>query len=215
MEIIKINPNKPDLKILKLAVKVLEKGGLVVCPTDTAYLLATDATNPSAIKSVFAIKGRPPNKPIHVVVKNVGMGKEYVEFNDVAQKLAHKFLPGPLTLVLGKRGTLPNILTAGKGKLGIRIPSLKLNVLLAEKLGKPYTATSANKSGGANPYDVDSVLSQLSAKEVGLIDLILDGGQLESKKPSTVVDCTVKPPKIIRPGPITKEIIEKTLGINS
>jgi L-threonylcarbamoyladenylate synthase len=214
MQIVKINPNKPGLKTLKRAVKVLKKGGVVVCPTDTVYLMAADATNPNAIKSIFAIKGRKTNKPVHVVVNDVKMGKEYVEFNDVAQKLARKFLPGPLTLVLRKRIALPNILTSGGRKLGIRIPSLKLNVLLAEKLGKPYTATSANKSGGADPYDVNSVLSQLSAEEIGLIDLILDGGQLDSRKPSTLVDCTVKPPKIIRPGPITKEIIEKALGIN-
>lgn len=214
MQVVKINPNKPDLKILKLAVKVLKKGGLVVCPTDTAYLLAADATNPDAIKSIFAIKGRKTNKPMHVVVKNVGMGNKYVEFNSVAQKLARRFLPGPLTLVLRERGTLPNILTAGGKKLGIRIPSLELNIMLAEKLGKPYTATSANKSGGPDSYNIDSVLSQLLTKEMGLIDLILDGGQLEGRKPSTLVDCTVKPPKILRPGPITKEFIEKTLGID-
>lgn len=215
MQIIKINLNKPNKKTLEKASKILKNGGIVVCPTDTAYLLAADATNEKAIEKVFKIKGRLEEKPIHVVVSDISMAKKYVYFNELALKLARQFLPGPLTIVLRKvEKSLPSNLTSGKQSLGIRIPSLTVNILFARKLGNPYTATSANKSGEPNPYSLDEVINKLPPKEIDKIDLCLDAGKLKHVKPSTVISCIKQPLKILRTGPITKRTIEKVLNVN-
>ncbi|MDP2720397.1 MAG: L-threonylcarbamoyladenylate synthase [bacterium] len=210
MQKISIDPANPDLKVVSTATRILEKGGLVICPTDTAYLLAADATNPSAIKKIFDIKGRSRGKPIHIVVADIEMAKKYAFLNQRSLALADKFLPGPLTIVLKKRdGLLPEILTGGKPTVGIRIPALAVNKLLARELGRPYTATSANRSGRKAPYSVEEVLVELDDKKIELVDLILDAGRLKRVSPSTIVDFTKKKPLILREGPVSVQQIEK------
>jgi len=215
MQKIRIDPNKPDEKIIKLAAKILQNGDLLVCPTETVYILAADATNPKAIEKVFEVKGRSWTKALHVVVKDFEMAKKYVKYDDAALGLANAFLPGSLTLVLEKiSNSLPDALTGSRPTLGIRIPPLNLNTALARELGEPYTATSANKSGGQNPYTVDDVSNQLTTKDKAAIKLILDAGELAHQEPSTVVDCTKVPPKILRAGPVSEEDIRNVLGFD-
>src|SRR3989344_7181027 len=103
MQKIFINPSEPDLAVIKLAANILKKGGLVICPTDPAYLLAADATNPDSVKKIFTVKGRSKVKPIHIVVADIEMAKKYVFLNRRAVRLVEKFLPGALTIVLKKR----------------------------------------------------------------------------------------------------------------
>lgn len=213
MQRIQIDLHNPSLEIVTQAALVMKLGGLIVCPTETVYILAVDATNENAIEKVYEIKGRDFSKPLHVVVEDVKMATDYVNFNNVAHRLAEAFLPGPLTLVLEKKDGMPPLLTAGLPTLGIRITPLLLNRILARELGKPYTATSANKSGGGNPYTIEDVLAQLTQKDVRLVDLILDVGELPHLLPSTIIDCLTLPPKILREGPVTREEIEEALGI--
>ncbi len=184
------------MKIIDQAVEILQKGGIIIFPTDTSYGLAADATNPQAIKKIYQIKGRDFNKPISVIVSDIKMAKKYAMITPLVQKLFQAFLPGPLTLVL------PSI--------GIRVPNLKLCLRLAKKLGKPYTATSANLSGQPDCYSVDQIKKQLGNK-IKLIDLIIDAGTLPKIPPSTVLDLTKSPPKILREGPISQKQIQKVL----
>lgn len=180
------------------AVKILKRGGLVILPTDTSYGLAADATNPEAIKKVFQIKGRDFNKPVSVIVSDLKMAQKYALVTPLAKKLFKAFLPGPLTLVLKQKVSSTTI--------GIRVPNLKLNLEIAKKLGRPYTATSANQSGQPDCYSVSEIKKQLGSK-IKLVDLIIDKGTLPKIPPSTILDCTLVPPKILREGPIDSSLI--------
>lgn len=209
MDIIKTDAQKPTHDTISAIIAVLQKGGMVVLPTETVYTFAVDATNEEAIKKVYEIKGRDNSKPLHVVVNSLQMAKQYAEVTDVAEVLAKGFLPGPLTLVLAKKTEkLPSNLNAGLPTLGIRIPALPLCIETAKQFGKPFTTTSANLAGGPNPYSIQEVLSQIPSEKQNMIDLIIDAGVLPHLLPSTLVDLTTTPYKILRSGPILKEDIE-------
>lgn len=210
MEILKIQPTNPTKSNVSKIVSALDKGKIVVLPTDTVYTFAVDATNSEAIDSVYKIKGRNYNKPFHVIVSSLEMAKKYVEINDCAKALSRQFLPGPLTLILKKRKkSLPDILTSKLPTLGIRMPNLKLSQAISEAFKKPFTTTSANISGGRNPYSVEQVLSQLSSEQKNMIGLIVDIGKLPKVSPSTIVDVSEGVPKIPREGPVTNKEIKK------
>lgn len=213
MQKVKINPKNPDPELIAQAATLMGNGGLVVCPTDTVYIFAVDATNEEAIKKVYEVKGRGFDKPIHVVVRDWEMIESLCETNESAKKLNDNFLPGPLTIVLNKKLIVPDILTANFPTLGIRIPNNLVTKLLSNSVNFPFTATSANKSGGPNAYSVDEVLKQLSEEDLSLVDLILEAGELPKVVPSTIVDCSLMPPRILRSGPITQGQIESALGI--
>lgn len=211
---IKVNKNSFSNNDVKKIVEALTKGGLVLMPTETVYTFAVDATRESLIKKVYELKGRDFNKPLHVVVDSLKTAKQYVAVNGAARKLAERFLPGPLTLVLPKKeNSLPDILTSGLPSLGIRIPNLSICLEVAKMYGRPYTTTSANISGGPNPYSVEEVLGQLSDEKKKIIDLVVDTGSLPNLLPSTLVDLTTKPFQILREGPITKAQIEEVVGV--
>lgn len=214
MQTIKVNPQSPDLKLIAQAAKTIENGGLVVCPTDTVYIFAVDATNEEAIRKVYEIKGRDYSKPIHVVVRGWEMVKNLCEVNEVAMKLYNEFLPGPLTIILNKKPIVPDILSANLPTLGIRLPNNPTTRAISANLDFPYTATSANKSGESNTYTANDVLEQLTQQDLSLIDLVIDAGELPKVDPSTVVDCTTDTPRILRPGPITQGQIEAVLNLN-
>lgn len=213
MKTLKINPKKFSQKDLKEIVSVLEGGGVVLLPTETVYTFATDATKSDLVKKVYDLKGRDFKKPMHVVFESIQAANHYVVVSKQAQKLAHEFLPGPLTLVLPKKkDLLPDMLTSGLPTLGVRVPNLKLCLDVAKKFGKPYTTTSANLSGGINPYSISEVLNQLDENKKQMVDLIVDTGNLPHLLPSTLLDLTTKPPTVLREGPITKTQIAKVLG---
>lgn len=210
MQIIKVDPKNPKEKEVREIVRRFNFGKVVVLPTETVYTFAVDATNEDAVRLVYKIKGRDFKKPLHVVVSSLEMAKKYVKVNDKAKLLADKFLPGPLTLVLPKKnGYLPLVLTANSPTLGIRIPDMILNKKISDKFRKPYTTTSANISGGPNPYTVYDVLNQLSEQKKSMIKLVIDAGPLPRLSPSTIIDLTVSPARMLREGPIRKGDIEK------
>lgn len=204
MEIIKIDLDNPDQKVIKKAAGILRRGGIVVYPTDTAYGLGVNALEEKAVKKVYEIKGRNFSKPTHVIVRDWKMIEELCFVNDAAKKLYEYFFPGPLTIILLKKKIVPDILTAGLPTLGIRIPNNQVTNLLSNQLTIPYTTPSANQEGGKTPYSIDEVKKELDIQK---IDLVLDAGQLPSTPPSTIVDLTTTPIKIIREGPISKEKI--------
>jgi L-threonylcarbamoyladenylate synthase len=219
MKVIKINKQNPNVKDIESAAKTLQKGGVIVYPTDTSYGLAANALDEHAVKKVYEIKERDFSKPTHVVVRDWEMIGNLCSTNDLAKKLFDKFMPGPLTLILTKRlsdpeafksrgGKVPNILTASLPTLGVRVPDNPVTKALSNLVDFPYTTPSANKSGGATPYSIDEVIKQLDKNK---IDLILDSGKLPEVTPSTIVDLSTTPPKILREGPIKTEEIKRFL----
>lgn len=208
MKAIKIDIKNPDQKVIKKAAEILRGGGIVVYPTDTAYGLGANALDEESVRKVYEIKGRDFSKPTHVVVRDWEMIKHLCFVSDTAKKLYNKFLPGPLTMVLPKKKSVPDILTANLPTLGVRIPNNQITKKLSSELPFPYTTPSANKSGGNVPYSIEDVKAEL---EISKIDLILDVGKLPPTPPSTIVDLTATPVKVIREGPISKDQIDKVL----
>jgi L-threonylcarbamoyladenylate synthase len=196
---------------IKLAVQSLQRGGIVVYPTDTAYGLAVDATNGRAVRKLYQLKGRQFKKPIHVICPINRSISEIVDLNPVARKLMKKFWPGPLTIILPLRakGKSWQMLSAGMGTLGVRSPDNLIAQMLYKALGRPITTTSANVSGKPNCYAVSAVKRQF-AKSKQKPDYYLDGGQLRFNRPSTVVS-TINHVKILREGPISLKQINQAL----
>jgi L-threonylcarbamoyladenylate synthase len=190
---------------IKEATKILKEGGLVIYPTDTLYGLGCNALDESAVKRVFTAKKRPPSNPLPIAASDIETIKQYALLSDSAEKLAKVFLPGPLTMVLQKKN-LPDILTSGLPKVGIRIPDSVIALNLIKLSGVPITATSANISGNAAPVSADDAALQI--KEA---DIALDAGRLGGGIPSTVIDLTGKP-KILREGVIKRRALEKVIG---
>lgn len=192
-------------KVIDNAVKIIKSGGVVVYPTETVYGLGADATNSRAIKKVYDVKGRNYNKPLSVAVSNVKEAKKIVYWNKYAEKLSEEFMPGPLTIILKIKKSFPKKLTAGKKKIGIRIPSHPVALELLKKLKKPITATSANVSGTKPQNDYVKMKNSMKDKVDLIIPCVVKYG-----KPSTVVDLTGKP-KILRVGVIPKKEIMKII----
>lgn len=199
MEIIRLSETSLAHATQKAAL-VLRKGGIVLFPTDTLYGLAADATNPKALAKLRALKGREKKKPISVIVPDITSIETYAVLNDASRSLAQRFLPGALTLVIQATKNIPEELQLN-GAIGIRIPDDPFCLALARAFGKPYTATSANKSGRETPATIREVLMQFG-HEVNEIALAIDDGDRNGKKPSTVVTTIDGVPYVLREGAI-------------
>ncbi|OGG43461.1 threonylcarbamoyl-AMP synthase [Candidatus Kaiserbacteria bacterium RIFCSPHIGHO2_01_FULL_48_10] len=185
-------------------VSILQKGGIVLFPTDTIYGLGVDATNEEAVQRVRDLKGREEGKPISIMVSDMGMAESYAVVTPLAKRLADKFLPGKLTIVLEVKNTLPNELTVGTGSVGIRIPNHPLALQMVREFGKPITATSANVSDMPTFSSVPEILKQFGEKST-LINESIDAGPLPPSEPSTVVDARGEAPIVLREGAIRTE----------
>lgn len=208
-KIIKIDPGKPDPEKIDEAVAILKNGGVIGFPTETFYGLGTDARNEAAIANIFAVKGRDFNNPILVVIGD----PEHVDLfaDDIpaqARALMQRFWPGPVTILFSASAAVSQTLTAGSGKIGIRLTSHPIARELSRKLGGPLTATSANLSGAPECSTAAEVLAQLEGK----IDGIVDGGITPGGKGSTIVDATVSPVTVLREGVIPAALIQETLA---
>ena len=194
-----VDADRPDPEALDAAAAVLRSGGIVAFPTESFYGLGADALAPAAVRRIFAIKGRPDGKPLLVLVDSVEAALALaVEASAGARTLMAQHWPGPLTLVLRAAPTVPIEVTAGSGTVGVRVPGHAVARGLARAAGRPLTAPSANPSGGAPP----PVATEVARYFEGQLDLILDGGATAGGEGSTVADCTVWPPRILRQGPI-------------
>ena len=198
----KIDAVSPDSHILDKAAKLIAKGEVLVCPTDTGYAFSANALDTRAVAKVFNLKGRLYSNPIHVAVSSIEEAEKYAQVNEAARHLAGHFLPGALTLVLPKRETIPAMLVAGRDTIGIRIPDNRVILSLAEMAERPLTTTSANISGRPTPYAAEEVMEQLG-ETIQKVALILDQGPLARRELSTIVDLTVSPPQLIRQGRVS------------
>lgn len=209
--VIKIDPVNPDSTLIERAAKDLREGRIMAFPTETFYGLGTDAGNETAIKKIFTIKGRNFHNPIPIVIGTLEELDGLVEeIPEAAQRLIRIFWPGPLTLVFRASKEVSPQLTANTGLIGIRISSHPIARMLAQALGAPLTATSANLSG-----KTECTTAQEVAQAIGpLIDGIIDGDRTPGQKGSTVVSIAVSPPQILRVGVITENEIRKALDLN-
>jgi L-threonylcarbamoyladenylate synthase len=201
-----IDLRKSFEKALEKSVSILNKGGLIVFPTDTVYGLAAKFDEPEAIERIYQVKGRDQTKALAVLVANLDQIKIISPgISENTSKLIKYFWPGALTLILEKREDLKAPLSIDNS-IGIRIPDDRFVRELSERIG-PLATTSANRSGFPNTTKVDEVLAQIG----NLVDLILDGGECEGGIPSSVVDCRSEEVKILRDGAIPKEEIYRIL----
>ena len=188
------------------AVEVLQRGGLVAFPTDTVYGVGAQAFDAQAVARLYEAKERPGSKAIPLLLADVADLAAVAEpIPPLAERLAARFWPGPLTLVLRRRAVVPDVVTAGGDGVAVRVPDHRVARALIAALGAPLAASSANRSGQPSPVTAAEVMAQLG----GRIDLILDGGQCPGGVPSTVLDLTTRPPAVLRPGPVSAEEIEQ------
>ncbi len=199
MKILKINANNPEKDKIKTAVNVLKRGGTVVYPTDTVYGIGANIFDAKAVQKVYQVKERSPLKPISACVSKIENIHKIAYMDENTEKMIEKILPGPFTVILKKKKSVPSILTSGRDKIGVRIPDSKVCMELSNTF--PITTTSANISGEKIPESLDGILKQLD----GGVDLILDAGVCKHGIHSTVIDMTDSP-KIVRKGAIMPDL---------
>ena len=198
-----------DPASLAFASDLLKEGKLVAFPTETVYGLGANALNPDAVLSVFTAKGRPADNPLIVHIWNRSQLDPLCEIPVLAPVLMDAFWPGPLTLLFPKKPTVPDQVTAGLPTVAVRMPSHPVAAALLQACGLPVAAPSANRSGRPSPTTALHVLEDMN----GRIPLILDGGSCDVGLESTVVDLCHGSPVILRPGGITREMLERVLNV--
>ena len=203
-----ISVQKPERDVIRKAVEMLRKGGVIAFPTSTLYGLGADAKNPEAIQKIFAIKSRDPKQAILVLIKdNTWLETLVKSIPSGAQRLMDVFWPGGITLIFHAAGTVLPELTGGSGKIGVRVPKHPVAAAVVSELDSPLTGTSANLSGQpgcANVIDLDAAV-------VAQLDGVLDAGPLKGGRGSTIIDVTKNPPRILREGTISKYQIESVV----
>ena len=208
-KVVKIDPFQIDENEMKEAAELIRKGELVAFPTETVYGLGADALHPEASKKIYAAKGRPSDNPLIVHIckfeELVSIAKEVPA---QAEKLADAFWPGPLTMIVWKNEKVPYETTGGMETVAIRMPKHPVALKLIEESGCLIAAPSANTSGKPSPTEASHVKLDLDGK----IPMILDGGPVGIGIESTIIDLTEDTPMILRPGYITKEMLEEVLG---
>jgi L-threonylcarbamoyladenylate synthase len=208
-EILKIGADISEEIILTRAVEILANGGIIAYPTETFYGLGTDATNEKAIEKIFAVKGRNFKNPVSLIIGQANDIHPLVQdVPETAKKLMAAFWPGALTIVFSAADIVSPLLTAGSGKIGLRVSSHPIALGIVQKLKRPLTATSANLSGAPECTRASEVAEQLSNK----IDAIIDLGDTPGAKGSTIIDVTCDPPIILREGAISRKTIEKCIN---
>ncbi len=197
-----------DTQRISEAAVIIKNGGLVAMPTETVYGLAADALNGKAVANIFRAKGRPMDNPLIVHISDVSQIYGLVrEFPEKAQKLAQRFWPGPLTIILPKSDAIPDEVSAGLDTVAVRCPS-DPNARRLIELSCPLAAPSANLSGSPSPTSARHVLDDMD----GRIDAIIDGGECSVGVESTVITLACDPPRLLRPGGITLEQLRETIG---
>ena len=199
-EIIKIDPQNPQMQKIQRAASVLKKGGLVIFPTETVYGIGANMLNLDTLKRLYEIKNRPLDKPFSIHISRIDQIEDYAcEIPSVAWRLIDKFWPGPLTVVLkSKSGST----------VGLRMPDNEIALRLISEAAVPIVAPSANLSGNSAPVDFQAAIKDFQ----GLVELGIDGGKTEFGMESTIVDLSTHPPKIIREGVIKNEDIQQILN---
>ena len=209
MTIETIDPLHPDPALLNRAAAMLRSGHLVAFPTETVYGLGAHALDPVAVARIYAAKGRPAYNPLIVHVPDLTAARRLTrEWPEAADRLAARWWPGPLTLVLPRAATVPDGVTAGLDTVALRVPAHPVALALLSAAGIPLAAPSANRSGEVSPTSAAHVARGLG----GRVPLILDGGVCAVGIESTVVDLSVQPAMLLRPGMISQRELEVELG---
>ncbi len=203
--------------ILKAAM-ALKNGYLVAFPTETVYGLGADATNQDAVSRIFSIKNRPINHPLILHLGSINEIENWaIEIPDYAYKLANKYWPGPMTLILKRRSNVKDFVTGGQETVGIRIPNHEIALSLLQEFKKigsgAIVAPSANKFGKVSPTSFEHVSQEL-LNDLDSNDFILDGGQCQIGVESSIIDCTKSFPKVLRPGAISEEQITEIIELD-
>lgn len=207
--VVVIKSDHPDPEALAPAAGVIRSGGLVAFPTETVYGLGANALDAEAVGRIFVAKGRPADNPLIVHVADRDAVLQVVQsVPKVAERLMERFWPGPLTLVLHKAPGIPDNVTCGLDTVGVRMPNHPVALALIKAAGVPVAAPSANVSGRPSPTTAEHVMDDLS----GRIDMVLNGGETGVGLESTVIDLTVDPPALLRPGGVTVEQLCEELG---
>ncbi len=195
-----VDPESPDPETLDRALDLLKRGGVIAYPTETLYGLGADALNEEAVRKIYAIKGRGFQNPLPVIIgAPEDLAPLVADVPEAAVRLMQHYWPGPLTLVFRGTPRVPTLLTAGTGKIGVRLSSHPVARELARRLHGPLTATSANRSGKRDAATAQDVLADLRCPAP---DAVLDGGPSPGGPGSTLLDVTTDPPTLLRPGAI-------------
>ena len=203
-EIVKIDEEQIDQE------EILKRGGLVAFPTETVYGLGGDALNENSSRLIYAAKGRPSDNPLIVHITNMEALKKIVtEIPPAARKLAERYWPGPLTMIFHKSSAVPLATTGGLDTVAVRMPSHKTARAMIDAAGGYIAAPSANRSGRPSPTVARYVIEDLD----GLVDMIIDGGEVNIGLESTIIDLTGEVPTILRPGYVTQDMLTETLGL--
>jgi L-threonylcarbamoyladenylate synthase len=208
-EVLTVDADRPDSRVIERAAAVLRAGGLVAFPTETVYGLGADAGSPAAVAAIFRAKGRPANNPLIVHAADADAAVQLVaSWPESAARLAAHCWPGPLTLVLPRGPRIPDVVTAGGPTVAVRVPAHPVALALVRAAGVPLAAPSANRSGYISPTRPEHVLAGLD----GLVDVVLDAGPVPGGIESTVLDLTSDPPRVLRPGLVTAAEIAALVG---
>ena len=206
-EMLHVHPDEPQPERIDYIVSCLRKGDVVALPTDTFYGLAVDPVNLQAVEQIYQIKNRPKNKPLSLLIASLAQAYELARDTDaLLDKLAERFWPGPLTIIVRAGYKLPLRVTANTGNVALRVPAAAIARAVVERFGLPITATSANLQGASECSSAECVRDQLGDR----IPLIVNGGSTGKAQPTTIVDLTLGEErwKILREGAIpTHEIV--------
>ncbi len=196
-----------DTEALADAAAILKNGGLVVFPTETVYGIGADATSADAARAIYAAKGRPSDNPLIIHIANPEDAEPYAETNDTYYQLAKRFMPGPLTVILKRKPTIPLTVTGGLETVAVRCPAHPVARALIAAAGVPLAAPSANRSGRPSPTLASHVIEDLW----GRVDMIIDGGAAEVGLESTIVALDGARGTLLRPGAITPEQLSEII----
>jgi len=191
------------------AAEIIRSGGLAGIPTETVYGLGANGLDPAAVKNIFLAKGRPQDNPLILHIPEVSWLERYCQdIPEAAWRLAERFWPGPLTMILPRGPVVPDVVTAGLDTVGMRCPAHDLCRAVIQAAGVPVAAPSGNLSGRPSPTTARHMLDDMDGK----IDAILDGGPCSVGVESTIVDLTCTPPRLLRPGGVSLEELRDVLG---
>ncbi len=202
-KIFRLSKESPDRSAIAEASGILRRGGLVAFPTETVYGLGGDATDPTAAKKIYTAKGRPSDNPLIIHVSDPKDSELYAFTNETYYKLAEAFMPGPLTVILPKKDTVPFEVTGGLDTVAIRCPSHPIARALITDFGRAIAAPSANLSGSPSPSSGEHVIGDMN----GRIDAIIDGGECEIGLESTIIKLDGDSATLLRPGAITSDAL--------
>ncbi len=197
-----------DRECVPYAAQLLRAGQLVCFPTDTVYGIGAAASNDEAVRRLYAVKGRPPTKPLPLLVSNALEASEIAEITPVAHQLITRFWPGALTIVLKKLPDFRSAALAKQDTVALRVPAHDLVTDIIRAVGGPITGTSANRSGSRAPVSAAEAAFQLGE----MVALVIDGGRSPGGVESTVIDLSQGAPKIVRDGAVSRKEIESVLG---